>query len=675
MKNQRRKIIAVVLLLLILVLGGASIFVATRISTARPVAPTAPESEPRASVACVAPASCMSITDGCPTGTQEIPGSDCSATETCCTPVEGAWVTSAACSIAAVISAPLCTPRPICLDTTPVPANCLTTVPAGGYCPFLTCPTGKTIFKNIADNTPGTYNMDPVNQLTSAAGINLTPGQIYVYAVNFVTDKPGQSTTGGTDGGVVNNNGISSATVVDTLDPRLAFMDSTKKSNGTPACVVANSVVTCSLDNTAVSTNGLVAFRVKVDEDAATGAITNRAVITSNSQSQVACVNQGTIIPASTVALACKTQTALNEAGTSVVGYLGKDQTFQYSFDLVNNGNTAATGVTLTNTLSNKLVFVSGTGCTYAEATRTVTCVTNLNAAETKKITFLVKTLTTLVDGETISNTANVNLATAAAGSTGSECIKDLVVAIPNVTAVKRAYKDNSNNQAGVYQLTDAIDTVSKNQIFVYAVEMQNSGTGTASGVAIADPLTGQSQDQLTLMDRDPRCDFATTEKLINCHIDIQPGNSDRIAFRVKVSDGIANGDVVKNVAKVVSPGQGEITVTKDLTVSTVLGCNNTCTSDAECTSGYVCDTTSSKCRTATCLTAESCVCPAAVTEAPPRIAVVTQAPAAAATATPTRVTTQAPDTLPDSGILDMPGVAAFGGGLLLAIIGLLLAL
>ena len=48
MKNNRKKIIAVALLLVILILGGVSIFVATRISTQRAVAPTAPESKPKA---------------------------------------------------------------------------------------------------------------------------------------------------------------------------------------------------------------------------------------------------------------------------------------------------------------------------------------------------------------------------------------------------------------------------------------------------------------------------------------------------------------------------------------------------------------------------------------------------------------------------------------------------
>jgi len=68
----------------------------------------------------------------------------------------------------------------------------------------------------------------------------------------------------------------------------------------------------------------------------------------------------------------------------------------------------------------------------------------------------------------------------------------------------------------------------------------------------------------------------------------------------------------------------------------------------------------------ATCAAEEDCVC-----------GVVATAPTAVKTATPTKIATAAatPSILPESGILDIPGVFAFGGGLLLAIVGILLAL
>ena len=107
--------------------------------------------------------------------------------------------------------------------------------------------------------------------------------------------------------------------------------------------------------------------------------------------------------------------------------------------------------------------------------------------------------------------------------------------------------------------------------------------------------------------------------------------------------------------------------------------CNNPAPSNggAECTRDDGTLTTpsarteTSACSAAAC--AGATAAPTAVATAAP-IAVATAAPIAVATAAPTAVAAQ-PTVLPETGILDFPGVAAFGGGLLLAIIGILLAL
>ena len=104
-----------------------------------------------------------------------------------------------------------------------------------------------------------------------------------------------------------------------------------------------------------------------------------------------------------------------------------------------------------------------------------------------------------------------------------------------------------------------------------------------------------------------------------------------------------------------------------DLAISTVVGCNNTCTADSECVAGLSCDPSTDKCRRPTCSEASNCNCPVAPTEEP-------TAPPARATYVAQQRTVQ-PTVLPETGILDFPGIAAFGGGLLLAIVGILLAL
>ena len=112
-------------------------------------------------------------------------------------------------------------------------------------------------------------------------------------------------------------------------------------------------------------------------------------------------------------------------------------------------------------------------------------------------------------------------------------------------------------------------------------------------------------------------------------------------------------------------PGDGEIDASLELSISTVVGCNQNCSSDDECISGLTCDLDTSKCRRPACADASSCNCP-------------TERVVAESTVVPTRVITQRPPqptVLPETGILDFPGAVAFGGGLLMAVVGILLAL
>ena len=654
---NRRKIVAIILLVLVLALAGISAFIAYRISTEVAVAPTAPASQPRATVSCTGQGGECRAGTACGTGQTLIAGADCAGGEVCCS---ATWISSASCTMTFSVSTAVCTPRPACLDeATP----CTPTTPEGGYCPALTCPSGKTVYKNLADNAVGVYNTDAANQIAEGGTVN--PGQTLVYAVPYTIDP-----------------GVDHAVVEDVLNDKLTFVDSTSE------CTLqaATNKVVCNLTKEAVAAGRKPMIRVKVKDDAVAGPLFNAASIASSyitstntvstDVSRSICDSTLNIAVAETVAIACKSKSAMNNAGTVIISQVGKNETFMYSLELTNSGNTAAPNVVATDVLGTKLVFVdSDSGCTFAEASRTVTCNASLNANETKKVTFRVKTIADLTDGEVISNTASAKLATSPAAETGSECTKALTVSIPVLTAAKEAYKDNTNNTAGNYQFTDAITTVSKNQVFTYAIQISNSGTGTASGVVVTDPLTGQNQDQLTFIDKDSRCEWTAATKLIRCTVDVQPASITTVGFRVSVGSGAVNGAVIAN-AGVVSYQNVDINVTKNLTVSSIVGCDNTCTSAAECTTGFSCDTASGKCRNISCTTESSCVCPVAATAAPtqaPVVIVVTAAPtqvAAVATAAPTEAAV-----LPETGIFDIPGAAIFGGGLLLAIVGILLAL
>ncbi len=238
----------------------------------------------------------------------------------------------------------------------------------------------------------------------------------------------------------------------------------------------------------------------------------------------------------------------------------------------------------------------------------------------------------------------------------------------PDLFVEKRAFEDEEDNKAGEYNLDDEIDTVSKEQVFVYAFDVYNAGDGEAKNIEISDTLKGNNQELLTYVDGDSRCKYtSSTRKVVCSGMNLESEEDDVYAFRVKVSDSAINGETIRNVGIVTyedMPDDGETEASLELDISTVVSCNHNCTSDAECSSGLTCDPDVNKCRKAACLESSNCVCPLPSrepTEAPTKKATVTAKPQ--------------PTALPEAGILDLPGVAAFGGGLLLAIIGILLAL
>lgn len=241
----------------------------------------------------------------------------------------------------------------------------------------------------------------------------------------------------------------------------------------------------------------------------------------------------------------------------------------------------------------------------------------------------------------------------------------------------KKAFKNVTSNTPGHYTLTTEMDAVSKSQIYVYSMDLKNTGDGVASSVVIKDPLADMP---VTFMDAVAGCTYNATDFILTCNTSINPGETKTFSFRVKADDAIANGTVITNTANV-TYSDGSLDLTKDLSVSTVVGCNHTCTTDEECTTGLVCDGTSGKCRKAACVVEEDCSCTVTGTIT----GTVTRTPTNTVTTTVTRVITSnptliateeaTPTELPASGILDLPGAAAFGGGLVLAVVGILLAL
>lgn len=97
----------------------------------------------------------------------------------------------------------------------------------------------------------------------------------------------------------------------------------------------------------------------------------------------------------------------------------------------------------------------------------------------------------------------------------------------------------------------------------------------------------------------------------------------------------------------------------------TTVGCNKVCVGDNSCSGDLICDENSGRCRNIDCSSSSSCKCPTNKPTGTDRQ--VTKTSRVAQKTKPT--------VLPETGMLDLPGVAFFGGGLLMAIVGILLAL
>jgi len=337
---------------------------------------------------------------------------------------------------------------------------------------------------------------------------------------------------------------------------------------------------------------------------------------------------------------------------------------------LVENKGSSTISATLTDTLTGNnldlLAFVdSSSTCSFNSSSRILSCpLGDIGPGKTQGAAFRVT-----VSGDATNGTVITNKGVLTYDSTKVEAINSITVSKAATTTIegsKLAYENETANTAGSYSLKTLMETVAKSQTYVYTISLTNTGDATATGVTIKDSLAEVTD--LTYVDKVSGCSWSVTDKLLTCGTTINPDETKTFSFRVKSSSDIANGAVITNTAAVTSDNAGSLTLTKDLPVSTVVGCNHSCTTAEECSTGLTCDTTTSKCRLAACLTESDCVCATVTTTTTTKTIV---------TASPTRVATAAatPTILPETGIFDLPGIAAFGGGLILAVVGILLAL
>lgn len=259
----------------------------------------------------------------------------------------------------------------------------------------------------------------------------------------------------------------------------------------------------------------------------------------------------------------------------------------------------------------------------------------------------------------------------------------------PDLSISKKVYGDDTRNTDGTYYIGETISKIARGETLVYGLEIKNNGEGKAKNVIVTDVLTGQNQNLLTFLDSESKCTFDYPSKKLTCTIDNMDSEGvENIKFRAKVAQTAMNGKVIRNTVKVTYANKVK-QASVDVLVSSVVNCNEYCSSDSECLTGLACDVFTNKCRRPSCSQSSTCICPTPTATATIRPTATpteeivdfpesSQTTPNIVTTTPVMVAEEAAPTaayLPETGILDMQQTTIFGGGIILAILGLFLAL
>ncbi len=231
----------------------------------------------------------------------------------------------------------------------------------------------------------------------------------------------------------VKNNGPDEARNVVVTDD-LPFALDFNAADSTPGCDLDDispdpNDVRCTLAT--LASGATKTFTINVTPNR-TGPVSNTASGTSETDDPVP--GNGTSDPVSTTVNPAADLSIQKAASDDEVN-VGED--FTYSFTITNNGPDDATGATVTDVLPTKITYLDSTDCSYAEATRTVTC-GPVNIAATATRTFDISVETN--DRGSISNTAAVDGDQADPNSNNDKNEPTVITANGQPTAVADTY-------------------------------------------------------------------------------------------------------------------------------------------------------------------------------------------------------------------------------------------
>lgn len=358
---------------------------------------------------------------------------------------------------------------------------------------------GGTI-RNTA--TVGAQQQDPdLSNNSSTAEVDASGADLKV-------TKKLKSPTGGIKTGdtityevVLKNNGPSDATGVvlyDALPGGLVDVITNKE-----ACTVTGGAVNCVIGDLAngASFTVLVTGKVKPGQTE----LTNTASASGNEDDPDPANNTSTVTDPVTP------QVDLSVLKTASVPEITPGDSFDYTFDVKNNGPDNATGVKITDLLPAGLAFVSSNDCTAAG--QNVTCVSGaLAAGQVKTLTIKVKARTGVT--ASVKNTGRVKGDQPDPDPSNNESTTDTPVVHRHADVAIVKTVDNPKPFAG--------ETVT------YTLTAKNNGPGTAENVVVTDQLPAG----VTFISADAPCVESDGE--VSCELgDLAPG--DEVALRIKV--------------------------------------------------------------------------------------------------------------------------------------------
>ncbi|MBI3608409.1 MAG: DUF11 domain-containing protein, partial [Nitrospirae bacterium] len=264
----------------------------------------------------------------------------------------------------------------------------------------------------------------------------------------------------------VANAGPSAATGVTMTDALPASVTFVSVTPGGPTCAQSLGTVTCGLGTMANGASTTITI-VVTPTAAAVGTLSNTASVTSSVTDTVTSNNSSTTT--TTVNASADLSITKTDAPDPVLA----GQNLTYTITVANAGPSAATGVTVTDTLPAGVTFVSATPTQgTCSGTTTVTCALGtLNNGASATVTIVVKPTA----AGTLSNSASVTSAVTDPNTANNS--------VGPVTTTVNPAADLSITK------TDAPDPVLVGSNLTYTIVVANAGPSAATGVTMTDPL------------------------------------------------------------------------------------------------------------------------------------------------------------------------------------------